>query len=657
MVTLCFVLDLRSLSPSLLRDLKQSLLQLANFYAVLAPVGEKQRLKSLSDRISLCYVLRNRISCSDELKVAYRPRESFSLRDFHYAVNNLPTDAFLPGFNESGALSFVQADVKLTSILSNEVLYSRGGHEKDIARKVILIRSHVVENLDSVKRDILMDAADNCVSVEFLLLEQETSPVQDFSQKISDFMQHISDLENCSFHAYLPDTEVLNCLVKRWLQELKDDICEPLQAHLIFKSNIFNSVGLISCNLSASTTQIIDEFSPCQTCRCHGIPLRDGFGKQFKRASICPVTGSDLETSDLIENFVEVGEQMILHLPSFQNCENLERVSLPVDLNIIERTNLGSLSEGVILGTAFIVTPSAFHEPDDMRNLEQNTQRASHVFQGLCSVLYSLDQGLICSSKCNIETVRETLFHCYYILLPSANGLMLLKRLAGSEEILPLPDVNQLSCSSTTIEIENSIRDFLQKIEIRDYNPLLHERGLHQKLNLLVKESLQSGSKDFNLKRVDSEPSSTKCVSSEDTMPPTANVVVIDEEITEVDLTVEDDLDSARTAEEWERMIVNEASKTHSPSCISKAKFDQLLSPQGSSRQLDEKTTKILERLEVPRQMKRKSPLVKTSSTADACVQNKAPLIPFQPIEGTDQGKMSSQPMKPNFQKLRRKQK
>jgi hypothetical protein len=34
MVQLCFVIDLRTLAPPLLRDLKQALLQLANFYAI-----------------------------------------------------------------------------------------------------------------------------------------------------------------------------------------------------------------------------------------------------------------------------------------------------------------------------------------------------------------------------------------------------------------------------------------------------------------------------------------------------------------------------------------------------------------------------------------------------------------------------------------------
>ncbi|KAL6996799.1 hypothetical protein U1Q18_006928 [Sarracenia purpurea var. burkii] len=150
MVMLCFVLDLRSLSPPLLRDLKQ----LANFYAVLAPTGEKPRSKPLSDRIALCYVVKNRNSYLDELKVAYTPRMNFSLRDFHHAVNNLPTDAFLPELNDSGALS--GCDMNLRIILSSEVLYSCDGHKNDIARKVILISSCMFGNPDSFMKEALM---------------------------------------------------------------------------------------------------------------------------------------------------------------------------------------------------------------------------------------------------------------------------------------------------------------------------------------------------------------------------------------------------------------------------------------------------------------------------------------------------------------------
>lgn len=95
MVMLCFVLDLRSLPPPLLADLKQVLLipssitiilkakmidrltallnlffirqlllQLANFYAISPSFPQSN---SLSDRIGLCYLFNNRISSSDEV--------------------------------------------------------------------------------------------------------------------------------------------------------------------------------------------------------------------------------------------------------------------------------------------------------------------------------------------------------------------------------------------------------------------------------------------------------------------------------------------------------------------------------------------------------------------------------------------------------------
>lgn len=49
------------------------------------------------------------------------------------------------------------------------------------------------------------------------------------------------------------------------------------------------------------------------------------------------------------------------------------------------------------------------------------------VFQVLCHVLNSLDQGLVCSSNCNVETMREASFRCFYVLLPSEKGMMLLR--------------------------------------------------------------------------------------------------------------------------------------------------------------------------------------------------------------------------------------
>lgn len=133
---------------------------------------------------------------------------------------------------------------------------------------------------------------------------------------------------------------------------------------------------------------------------------------------------------------------------------------------------------GFIFGASYIVAPSTCQELDDTGNTEQNTQGTvliilvgaasrfislftglliflfgyyfirhfhvqfsfefswnifffylvkSAVFQVLCHVLNSLDQGLVCFSNCNVETMSETSFRCFYVLLPSDKGMMLLR--------------------------------------------------------------------------------------------------------------------------------------------------------------------------------------------------------------------------------------
>ncbi|XP_034700145.1 uncharacterized protein LOC117925281 isoform X3 [Vitis riparia] len=643
MAVLCFLLDLLSISPPLLRDLKQALLQLANFYAI-SPWRH--------DRIGLCYLLYNRISSSNELKIAYSPRENFGLRDFHHAVNSLPTDVFFPQTDHSGPIS--SADLQLSTILSDEVLYSWGG--KDIVRKIILLSSCLVQNIDSTLQNTLMEAADKCVLVEFVLFEQKSSHLSDIPDNIDNFAKQIHDLDNCSLQTYPPDVCVLHGLVKRWLQDLKDDIEEPLQARFIFKTNLVGSVNQISCNFSISFNHITDGFSPCQTCRCHGIPLDDVIGNKIKVPS-CWVTGVKLGTYDLIENFVKIGEQTMLFLPSFKSFMKLQQVSSPIDFNIIERTNLGSLSEGLIIGNSYFVTPSVCHDIEAASDEGDKTELNAQLFQGLCSTLRSLDQGLVCSSICNLETMREAAFHCYYILYPSDGGPMLLRRLAGSEEVSPIPDVSRVIDSSLTKEIENSIESSLLKMELRDYNPVLHERGFHQKLNFLVKESLQFRSIPPKLEEVNSELNLTEPDSLEVIAESNSAIDVANAEGTpQLDVKAGEDKATATIAEEWEQLIVNEVPNIYSSSCICKPKLEQsVLLPSDSTRQLDVKTSRILERLEIPRQLKKRalSPIITNSIMADGCTLMKKPLIPFQPIHVTaaDRASIASKPMKPNFQR------
>ncbi|KAL5700512.1 hypothetical protein ACHQM5_025947 [Ranunculus cassubicifolius] len=635
MVLLCFVLDLRTLSPPLLKELKQCLLQLANLYAI------TPGLQELRDRIGLCYIHKNKITCSDELKIVYSPRGNFSLRDFHHAVSNLPADAFLPEMMDSEAAAIDGGDVAFVKLFSEEILYSWGG--KDIVRKVIFLSSCLLENIDSVRK-ILTDAADKCVSVEFILLEQDAQLPTDASRNVQNFVNSISDLENSSLRTYHPDTWMLYGLVKRWLQELKNNFEEPLQAVFLFKSGVTGSVDRIFCNLFASVDQIIDGFSPCKTCRCHGLPLDGSFGNMSKRSCSCPVTRHELRATDLIETAVKVGEHTILFLPSFQSFPEFQQVSAPINFNVIERTNLGSLSEGAIVGSSFVVTPSTSHEDEATSDETDTSELNNRVFQCLCQALHSLDQGLVCSSNCNMETMRMASFHCFYILQPSDKGPMLLRRLAGSEEILPFPDSIKSNDSEVPEEMANSIQTSLLKMDVRDYNPLVHERGFHQKLNFLVKESLQFGSVQPKQKEPNSEPTSLfNPDSSSETKthePPTQAIVI-------------EDSDDACLTEEWEQLIVEEDCKMYSPKIRKTSVYPPVNG--GNNKQLvGEKTSRILERLEAPRQSRAKmcSPIVVNSAGTVSCTPKKKPLLPFGSV---DLNPTLSQPMKPNFQRIKRK--
>ncbi|XP_026385759.1 uncharacterized protein LOC113281271 [Papaver somniferum] len=746
MVLLCFMLDLRTISPPLLKELKQCLLQLANQYAISTGGRGDKQSEILTDRISLCYLQRRRISCFDELKIAYSPRGDFSLRDFHHAVNNLPTDGFLPEMMNSSVTRISDGDVTFGELLRDEVLYSWGG--KDIVRKVICVSSCLVEGIESA-RETLTDAADKCVSVEFILLEQESCQPKSMSEDVQKFSNSISDLENCSFRTYLPDARILCGLVKQWHQELKDDFEEPLQAVFHFKNSLVGSTDKVFCNLVATMSPIIDGFSPCETCRCHDLPLDGSGGNKTKKSSVCPLTRQDLGTCNLIETAVKVGEQTILFLPSFQSCPNLQQISAPISFTVIERTKLCSLSEGVMFGGSYIVTPSACHEMEANSDESDKSELNAQFFQGLCGALHSLDQGLICSSNCNMETKRYATFQCFYILQPSEKGPMLLRRLAGSEEILPFPDATGLIDYAVPLEVENSIRSSLLRMELRDYNPLLHERGFHPKLNLLVKESLHFGSiPQPRRKEIDSElilprPESLDMMAAVSTPQPKRNEIdselilprpesldmmaavstpqpkrnEIDSELilprpesldmmaavstpqpkrNEIDselilprkeslemsagstpmITVDvpdctwqqtqitkiEDLTAACITEEWEQLIVDEEGKIYAPKGVSrpKTKTSTILSPVNGSKQLDEKTSRILERLEGPRRGKGKenAPVGKCNfEFTDACAPKKKPLVPFGPNHATvdHQSQNSSQPMKPIFQRLKRK--
>ncbi|XP_078169358.1 uncharacterized protein LOC144563774 isoform X2 [Carex rostrata] len=484
MALLCFLFDLRNIPPPLLRNLKLCLLQLSNYYAI----SQESRTDTCSsstshlpDRLALAYIHRIKSSPSSELKIAYTPGERFSLRNFHQAVNNLPQDSFSHELGDPNTKTTDQ-DVLWGNLLSNKALYT--WCNEDVSKKVIAICMSPYNDIEALRRS-LMDAADQCISVEFVILESAYILPDD---RIMEFCDKICDLENCVIRQYTPDTPVLHGLFKIWLEELMRDIEEPLQAIFHFKNAIFGSSNKMSCNLVATTNHIMDGFMPCQACQCHGLLISTST-TTGKQKSWCQVSGHELEFSDIIENSIRIGKDNILFLPSFDSGSSMQRVSSPISFNVIERTSLASLDEGVIVGSSYRVSPSSSEDEMglDVSNADENIQ----IFKGLCGALFNLDQGLVCSSTCNTETMRDASFMCYYLLLPSQNGQMLLRRLAGSEEILPMPDMSRTCDLRLPKEVESSIQASLSKIAVKKYNPLEHERGFHTKLNGLVKESLQ----------------------------------------------------------------------------------------------------------------------------------------------------------------------
>ncbi|PAN31716.1 hypothetical protein PAHAL_5G439900 [Panicum hallii] len=685
MALLCFLLDLRNIPPPLLHRLKQCLLHLANLYAAATPPPQPHASSSadaggLPDRLALSYVhapsSRSSSSSSSswpELKIGYRPGEKFSLRDFHHAVNNIPLDGFL--HDQHGGPP-PTGDVSLTDLFSNRAIYSWA--TDDISKKVIAICISA-QDTEALRRS-LMNAAEQCVAVEFIMLELEAAFMYgDVPENANSFVNRICDLENCVVRRYNPETQVLHGLVKRWLEELKDDMEETPQAVFLFRYPIINSVKHIYCNFYASANQITDGFPSCQACRCHGRPIDLVTPNKIKWT--CPITSRQLAASDVTDTAVRIGEQTVLFLPTSEGGSNLQRVSASISFDVIERTELASMNEGVIMGRSFVVIPCS--NDVEVALTDESSDQNTQIFYGLCETLFRFDQGLVCSSSCNIETMKIGTLQCYYLLQPSEKGPMLLRRLAGSEEILPLPDVSRDRNSKVTMEIKKSVETSLSKIALKDYNPLQHERGFHSKLNLLVKDSLQFGSidpdsapKDPYLVDSFSEPQIPTCQGLEGSRflnQPEENAEGLNDHLhsfsepqTSTFRTPKENKLSNQSkkgkaspsiSEEWEKFIIiddldDDLATPAAPRPT--ANKPPRAKPPSPVKPLDEKTSRILERLEPPRAKKQRPANAGKASTKAAPApgrvagtQNRKPLLPVEPS--------ASQPLKPTFNRLRRK--
>jgi hypothetical protein len=115
---------------------------------------------------------------------------------------------------------------------------------------------------------------------------------------------------------------------------------------------------------------------------------------------------------------------------------------------------------------------------------------------------------------------------------------------------------------------------------------------------------------------------------------------------------------SPSISEEWEKLIIiddlDDDFTTPAPPRAAAGKPPRP-KPPSPVKPLDEKTSRILERLEAPRAKKQRPATAGKASSTNAApapsraasTQKRKPLVPFQPS--------ASQPLKPTFNRLRRK--
>ncbi|CAI7886566.1 unnamed protein product [Closterium sp. NIES-53] len=171
------------------------------------------------------------------------------------------------------------------------------------------------------------------------------------------------------------------------------------------------------------------------------------------------------------------GRGTLLHLPSFKAAMEAPRLhggsTLAVPLTVVKR-NL----------------ELDFSNSTELSEMERN----EHAFAALCRSLNQHDNGLLCSSLVDADTRMDVSFPCYYLLLPTEAGSLLLRRVASAEELLPLtprPVSNHGEEDEEKGEVVAAAVDLaLSQLEEEAFNPVEVERGCHQRLQWLLKESL-----------------------------------------------------------------------------------------------------------------------------------------------------------------------
>ncbi|CAI5952934.1 unnamed protein product [Closterium sp. NIES-64] len=320
------------------------------------------------------------------------------------------------------------------------------------------------------------------------------------SSRLEELEDAVSGYENCSLHCMLCDPLQLDAYTKRWLQHLHSCGADTtIDFALQFgtskaksKRTQGDNTGAgagrtaaplsITCSAHPTVLQLHDTIQPCLTCRCHGVPLPfpstlPNLSNPSSRPSNpslplakppslrCPVSGQRLDASDVTSNTVLLGA-----------------------------SGTGGRRSSGGGGGSWDGDPGDleldFSNSTELSEMERN----EHAFAALCRSLNQHDNGLLCSSLVDADTRMDVSFPCYYLLLPTEAGSLLLRRVASAEELLPLPprpiSNHGEEDDEKGEEVAAAVDLALSQLEEEAFNPVEVERGCHQRLQWLLKESL-----------------------------------------------------------------------------------------------------------------------------------------------------------------------
>ncbi|GAQ89484.1 hypothetical protein KFL_005280040 [Klebsormidium nitens] len=249
----------------------------------------------------------------------------------------------------------------------------------------------------------------------------------------------------------------LDALAKAWLQLLvQSGRLKRRSATLSFPRVLAQTTSTIHVSVSASLLRLSPAIGPVKTCRCHGAilgsPLLSG-----SEVLCCPVTAQHLDERDCDSDSVQIGADTVLHMPPTRDTSGSRALatshSEKMEIQVVKLINLSTLDEVLLFGDPLTVTASSDLEFDPMTGMDPLIWNEK-VFLSVCEALQDLDNGLFVRSKYLVDSGEESPLPQSYLLTPSGEGSLLMR------------------------------------LEVCDYSPFEHERGIHQKVSEMVNSSV-----------------------------------------------------------------------------------------------------------------------------------------------------------------------